>query len=580
MTDSPNTAPSNGTPTNGTAGARPRTAVDAIADAHLDAELALDPIAATMIGVPGFETELTDYSPDAHAQRSALRRRTLAALDDAAPVDDVDRVTVAALRERLGVEEDLHAVGTDESSLNVIASPLQSLRSVYDLMTKGSADDWATIAVRLRKTPDAMDTFVASLRTALARGDVSARRQVERCIDQARQFSGPDGFFAELASGARLADAPAGQDELPESVQRDLSAATEVASGAFRRLADVLADELLPAAPTRDAVGRERYALWSRYFLGARIDLDETYAWGLDELARIEAEMREVADRIRPGASIHEAIEVLDADPDRRLDGTDALQAWMQGKSDAAVAALSQSHFDIPEPIRRLECCIAPTHEGGIYYTGPSEDFSRPGRMWWSVPEDVTWFGTWRETTTVYHEGVPGHHLQVGQTVYRSRLLNRWRRMGCWVSGHGEGWALYAERLMADLGFLDDPADRFGMLDAQAMRAARVALDIGVHLGLDAPPELGGGTWDADKAWTFLTSHVNMAEGFLRFELDRYLGWPGQAPAYKVGERLWLGMRDELARRDGDAFDLAAFHRRALDLGSVGLDVLREALLG
>jgi uncharacterized protein (DUF885 family) len=180
----------------------------------------------------------------------------------------------------------------------------------------------------------------------------------------------------------------------------------------------------------------------------------------------------------------------------------------------------------------------------------------------------------------VYHEGVPGHHLQVGQTVYRSQLLNRWRRMGCWVSGHGEGWALYAERLMADLGFLDDPADRFGMLDAQAMRAARVALDIGVHLGLDAPAELGGGTWDADKAWTFLTSHVNMAEGFLRFELDRYLGWPGQAPAYKVGERLWLSIRDELRQREGDAFDLAAFHRRALDIGSVGLDVLRDTLLG
>jgi uncharacterized protein (DUF885 family) len=559
---------------------RPRTAIDAIADAHLDAELALDPIAATAIGARGSETELTDYSPSANAERSALRRRTLAALDAAQPVDDVDRVTVAAMRERLSREEELYDAGTDESSLNVIASPVQSLRSVYDLMAKQTADDWATVATRLTKTPEAVDRYVESLRTALRRGDVSARRQVERCIDQARGFASADGFFAELASGARLGDAPDGADELPESLQRDLSEATEVASSAFRQLADVLSDDLLPAAPESDAVGRERYALWSRYFLGARIDLEETYAWGLEELERIESEMRQIADRIKPGAGIKDAIEVLDADPSRRLEGTAALQAWMQEKSDAAVDALSQSHFDIPEPIRRLECCIAPTHEGGIYYTGPSEDFSRPGRMWWSVPQDVTWFGTWRETTTVYHEGVPGHHLQVGQTVYRSQLLNRWRRMGCWVSGHGEGWALYAERLMADLGFLDDPADRFGMLDAQAMRAARVALDIGVHLGLDAPAELGGGTWDADKAWTFLTSHVNMAEGFLRFELDRYLGWPGQAPAYKVGERLWLSIRDELRQREGDAFDLAAFHRRALDIGSVGLDVLRDTLLG
>ena len=559
---------------------RARSAVDAIADAHLDAELALDPIAATSIGAPGFETELTDYSPSAHAERSALRRRTLTALDGAESADDVDRVTVAAMRERLGLEEQLYEIGADESSLNVIASPLQSLRSVYDLMAKDTADDWATIATRLAKTPDAVATYVESLRKAAARGDVSAQRQVERCIDQATHFAAPDGFFAELAAGARLEGAPKSGDELPESLQSDVRHAAEVAAEAFRGLADVLREELRPAAPADDAVGRERYALWSRYFLGATIDLDETYAWGLEELARIETEMRQIANTIRPGASIKEAIEVLDADPDRRLDGTEALQAWMQGKSDAAVEALSQSHFDIPEPIRRLECRIAPTHEGGIYYTGPSEDFSRPGRMWWSVPEDVTWFGTWRETTTVYHEGVPGHHLQVGQTVYRSQLLNRWRRLGCWVSGHGEGWALYAERLMADLGFLDDPADRFGMLDAQAMRAARVALDIGVHLGLPAPSELGGGTWDADKAWTFLTSHVNMAEGFLRFELDRYLGWPGQAPAYKVGERLWLSIRDELARREGDQFDLTAFHRKALDLGSVGLDVLRDALLG
>ena len=235
-------------------------------------------------------------------------------------------------------------------------------------------------------------------------------------------------------------------------------------------------------------------------------------------------------------------------------------------------------HFDIPEPIRRLECRIAPTHSGGIYYTGPSEDFSRPGRMWWSVPDGVTQFNTWRELTTVYHEGVPGHHLQVAQTVYRSELLNRWRRLACWVSGHGEGWALYAERLMADLGFLDDPGVYLGMLDGQSMRAARVVLDIGVHNGFEASEEVGGGDWNYDKAWAFLTAHANMPEEFLRFELDRYLGWPGQAPAYKIGERLWLQARDDARAREGAAFDLKAFHRKALDLGSVGLDVLRESL--
>jgi uncharacterized protein (DUF885 family) len=261
------------------------------------------------------------------------------------------------------------------------------------------------------------------------------------------------------------------------------------------------------------------------------------------------------------------------------LAGADALQAWMQRTSDEAVATLADSHFDIPEPVRVLECRIAPTNTGGIYYTGPSDDFSRPGRMWWSVPEGVTEFATWRERSTVYHEGVPGHHLQVGQTVYRKELLNKWRRLASWVAGHGEGWALYAEWLMADLGYMDEPGDRLGLLDAQSLRAARVVLDIGFHCGFPAPAEVGGGAWDYDKAWAFLTRHSSISEELRRYELDRYLGWAGQAPSYKVGERLWLQLRDETRARDGAAFELKDFHRRALDIGSVGLDVLRRAVL-
>jgi uncharacterized protein (DUF885 family) len=556
-----------------TAERRP-TAVDAIADEQLDAMAALDPVAATAMGVPGHDTELTDYSPAGHAARAGLRRRTLDALDQAQPVDAVDRVTVAALRERLRLEDELAAIGVDDRDLNVIASPVQSLRSVYDLMPTDTVEDWATIAARMAGTPRAIEGYVESLRRGMATGRTPARRQVERCAEQAARYGSPDGFFAALAAGARADGA-----DLSGSVADDLRAAAAEAGRAYLGLADFLRSDLLPAAREQDAVGREEYALRSRAFLGATVDLDETYAWGLEEVARIEAEMVQVADAIRPGSGIDAAIQALDDDPARRLEGTDALQAWMQGLSDAAIDALSGKHFDVPDPVRRLECRIAPTHEGGIYYTGPSEDFSRPGRMWWSVPEDVTWFSTWRETTTVYHEGVPGHHLQVAQTVYRRQLLNRWRRLGSWVSGHGEGWALYAERLMADLGFLDDPGDRMGMLDGQRLRAARVVVDIGLHCGLSAPPEAGGGRWDADKAWAWFRTKASLPESVLRFELDRYLGWPGQAPSYKVGERLWLSLRNQVREREGASFDLAAFHRRALDVGSVGLDVLTAALL-
>ena len=223
----------------------------------------------------------------------------------------------------------------------------------------------------------------------------------------------------------------------------------------------------------------------------AEVDLAETYRWGVEELERIIAEQEQVAEQIRPGASIAEAKRALDENPARHLEGTDALREWMQGVSDRAVEFLAREHFTIEGPMRTIECMIAPTHDGGIYYTPPSADFSRPGRMWWSVPEGETQFTTWAETSTVYHEGVPGHHLQFATGAALASSVNDYRAHGVWVSGHGEGWALYAERLMSELGFFEDDGDRMGMLNAQRMRAARVFFDIGFHCGFTIPGRLG-----------------------------------------------------------------------------------------
>ncbi len=553
---------------------RQPTAVDAVADAHFDAVIALSPIEATYLGVPGRDHELDDLSPEGYAAHAELARDTLARLDAAEPVDAVDRVTVAAMRERLGLVVETHEAGYDRMELNVLASPLQGCRDVFDLMPTDTQEHWATIAARLAEVPRALDQYATTLRESADRGRVTPRRQVESCIRQCEDLTTSDGFFATF-----LADATAGGRPLDDAVAADLRRGVEAAAAAYGEAAQRLARDLLERAPESDAAGRERYQLASRSFLGATVDLEETYAWGQEELARITADMEATARRILPGATVAEAIAHLDRDEAYLLHGTDALREWMQVKADEVITDMADRHFDIPEPVRTIECRIAPTQTGGIYYTGPSDDFSRPGRMWWSVPKGVTEFGTWKELTTVYHEGVPGHHLQVAQTVHRRELLNKWRRMMCWVSGHGEGWALYAERLMAELGYLEDPGNLLGMLDAQSLRATRVVIDIGVHCGFEAPAEVGGGEWTYDKAWELLTRHASNDESTLRFELDRYLGWPGQAPSYKIGERLWLQMRDEVAAREGDAFSLKDFHRRALDVGSVGLDVLREAVL-
>jgi uncharacterized protein (DUF885 family) len=389
-----------------------------------------------------------------------------------------------------------------------------------------------------------------------------------QCADWATQDGG---FYSGLVARTGAAGA----------LRSDLERAAEAATAATAELGRFLATDLLPLAPQRDAVGRARYARASRGFLGAAVDLDQAYAWGWAEVARLRAEMRRAAGQIVPGGTVEQAVAVLEADPARHITGRDRLRAWMQDYADATIAELHGSHFDIPEPARRIECMIAPTSEGDIYYTGPSEDWTRPGRMWWSVPGGVDDFATWREVSTIHHEGVPGHHLQIATAIYCQDRLNRWQRMLCFVSGHAEGWALYAERLMEELGYLADPGNRLGMLDMQLLRAARVVVDIGVHLELTVPRGTGwrdGETWNAGLAWEFLRSLVHGDDESVRFELDRYLGWPGQAPAYKLGERIWLQARDEARARHGAGFNLMEFHRRALELGSLGLDPLREAL--
>ncbi len=552
---------------------RSLTDVDQIANEYFEKVLDLNPVQATELGRKGVETLYPDYSPAGEKAYARLAKKTLKKVDRVLPIDDVDLVTLDALQERLSLYRKQYKAGFGGWQLNNIASVPQEVRSVFDLMKRNTQQDWEHIIGRMHRVTEALEGYIQTLEAAREEGKVAPRRQVDIVIEQTAAYYAPGGFFDELAAEVTEA-VPALKDEA--------AAGAEAAKEGYRRLNSYLVEKLQPVAPSRDAVGRKAYSLHSRSFLGTTIDLDETYAWGVKELESIIARQREVAEEIEPGASIERAKQLLDEDPARQLHGTDELKAWMQKLADAAVENLAGTHFEIGGPMRRIECCIAPTNEGGIYYTGPSPDFSRPGRMWWSVPEGEDTFTTWRETSTVYHEGVPGHHLQIAIATALQGTMNSWRTNMLWVSGHGEGWALYAERLMEELGYLKDPGDRMGMLNAQRMRAARVVFDIGVHCEMPIPDEwaeqLGvepGTIWTSELGYEFLKLNLDESEGHLRFEFLRYLGWPGQAPSYKIGERLWLELRDQALRR-GD--DMRAFHTRALLLGSVGLDTLRRAL--
>jgi uncharacterized protein (DUF885 family) len=543
-----------------------------IADRYVSQFSALNPIAATSAGISGYDDLMPDLGPAGFDAIADLTKSTLAAVTRTSPADAQEQTAKEAMIERFTITIERYDIGDITADVNVVASLVQGVRQVFDLMPTEGEEARHNLIARMRRVPAAYQGLRRTYLEAADQGHVAPRRQVLACAKQCAEWSAAStGFYYELARRVAASG----------TARAELDRAAEVASAGTAEFGRFLETELLPLASERDAVGRDRFALASRYFLGATIDPDEAYAWGWSEVIRIEEEMRQIAAKIVPGGSVAEAVAALNADPDRRIFGRGALRDWMQDVADTTIAELNGPHFDIPEPARQIEAMIAPTEDGGIYYTGPSEDWSRPGRMWWALPAGLDDFCTWRELTTIYHEGVPGHHLQVAQAVYMRDQLNRWQRLFGFVPGHGEGWALYAERLMDDLGYLADPGNKLGMLDAQLLRAARVVVDLGLHAEVPIPadsPWHPGERWNADLVWEYLRSRVQVGDQMLRFELDRYLGWPGQASCYKLGERIWLSARDDARNRQGAAFDLKRFHSQALALGPIGLGPLRVAL--
>lgn len=548
------------------------TTLNQIADDYVERSAALNPILATYAGIAGHDDALPDLSTDGYDERAEYDRSTLAAVSALTPQTDAERVARLAMIERLGLAVETHDAGDDTSALNVLTSGIHDVRQAFDLMATEGEEAQLSIARRMAAVPGAYQAYAQTLLASARAGRPQAKRQVVEVAKQCANWTKP---------GAGVYTSLVGSLDASGALKEELEQSARAAEQATAEIGEFLTRELLPLAAEQDAVGRERYARASRDFLGATVDLDEAYAYGWSEVHRLAAEQKRVAGLIKPGASADEAMELLDNDPKRRIAGRENFRGWMQDLADKTIADLHGAHFEIPEPARRIEACLAPTGDGGVYYTGPSEDWTRPGRMWWSVPEGIDEFSTWQEVTTVYHEGVPGHHLQISAAVANQESLNRWQRLLCWVSGHGEGWALYAERLMEELGYLEDPGAHMGMLDGQMLRAARVVVDLGVHLQLKVPQGAGwreGETWNAELAWEFLRSHSRMEDAVLRFELNRYLGWPGQAPSYKLGEKIWLEARDQAKARKGASFSLKEFHDQALALGSLGLDPLQEVL--
>jgi len=560
--------------------------VSEISSRYIDEVADLDPVRGERWGVPSDPTRLTDYSPGGYTALRALLRRTLDSLATADEWrDEAERLGAGFLADWIGGEIGVIDAGERERGLSIITGPPASTRSVFDLMDHATPEAWEKIAARLRAVPAAMDGYRATLEVGLAQGRPAARRQAIAVADQCATWAGngDGGWFTAFASGG----ASVGVDD---HLRAELATAARDADHAYGSLATWLRHEYAPRATEVDASGDERYQAWARFLLGTDLDLDEAYAWGWEELARLEAEKAKECEKILPGASFLEVRELLITDAARSVEGVDAYRDWLQAMTDEAIEGLNGREFDIHPSIRRCDVRIPPEGSAAAaYYTAPSEDLSRPGQTWFPTV-GRTRFPKWDEVSTVYHEAVPGHHLQ-GATI-RLVPLTRAQKLG-FVSAHGEGWALYAERLMDELGWFRTPDTRLGFLCAHAFRAARVVADIGLHTGR-AIPSAGaalfpGWSGQAGEAWTyeraidFMIRASGMEHAKAESEVLRYLSWPSQATAYKLGERTWLAGREAAkaaATADGRAFDLKAWHARALALGPLGLRRLGTELAG
>ena len=544
-----------------------------IADRYVEKVAEMSPFSATYMGVPGHEHEMDDFSPEAAEAEAERDRSALAELESATVEDDKDRIARDAMIDSLGLSLDRHDANEHFRSLSMIHSPIHSIRQIFDLMPRESEEDWANIASRMALIPQGLDSYRRTLEEGLRRGLVVAKRQARETSVQCDVWTGAveghGSFFNGLVS---TFDGSAG-------LRADLESGAKLADQGIESMARFLREDYIPGATERDSVGEERYSLAARVYNGIELDLQETYRWGWEQLAWVESEMAAAAEEITPGRGVAAAKELLENDPSRAIEGEEKFAAWMQDLQDRTIAELDGTHFDIADPVKKIEALIAPP--GGalaMYYTPPNEDFSRPGRTWYPTG-GKTRFPLWSEVSIAYHEGVPGHHFHLGTTVYLSEQLSRFQRLMGGTSGQIEGWALYAERLMGELGYLENPDYYLGMLAGQSLRSIRVIIDIGMHLELEIPKSQSfhpGERWSRDLGLEFIQQKSLFPPDFVTSEVSRYLGIPGQAISYKVGEREWLAAREESKQRQGASFDLKEWHTLALSLGPMGLAQMRQ----
>ncbi len=546
-------------------------AVAALLEDHDAWVLQTSPLSATARGEHAWDDQLPDLSLAARDAERARTRELLATARALLTLDlsESDRITVEMLVEALDAEVAIEVCRLDEWAVSARTTPLVTLNRLPELNPLDTPDQGDALLARVRARPEFADQQVAALRRGLRDGWVADAEAVRRAAEQVR-----DQLDQPVSAWPAAIPAPAAWPaDRRDRFEQALAVALDgEVRAALDRYATFLEAELLPMARTGDAIGLTGlpdagacYGALIRQHTTLPLTADEVHQRGLDALAAIHAEMRELAPSVLGTADLHDAFDRLRSDPALYFSSAAEVEAYAAERLAAAQAAVPDWFGRLP--VTRCEVRRIPDHEAPYtyvaYYQPPHADGSKPGEYYVNTyaPETRPRF---EAAALAYHEAVPGHHFQISLGQELSELPTFRRHAG--VTVFVEGWALYGERLADEMGLYPTDLDRFGMLSYQAWRAARLVVDTGIH-------DQG---WSRARAETFMIVNTPLQLNNISNEVDRYVSWPGQALGYMIGQLELQALRAEAEAELGERFDIVAFHDVVLGGGAVPIPVLQR----
>ncbi|HET7685584.1 MAG TPA: DUF885 domain-containing protein [Candidatus Limnocylindria bacterium] len=548
----------------------PNALVNELADRFWDGVLERDPFYATILGDDRWDDRLPDVGAAGRAAEAAAYREVLAEAE-AIPVDELETEQVITRDLLLTIaRNNLEALDAKLYQLAVDhISGLQTLPAqIAQYQPAGTPEQLDKLLARLQAFPTMVEQHVETLREGLGDGRASAAVPVRRAIEQIERMLAEPAEASPIVAMARVAD-DAARERVREAVEESINPA-------LQRYRDVLADEYEPRARPEPGIGstpngQDAYRLCIRLQTTVAATAEEVHQFGLADLEAIEAEKDEIARRLGH-ADRHALAAALAEDPANHTDDPAQLIELARGQTERAYALAPQYFGRLP----RANCEVMAVEayrereSPPAFYMPPTLDGSRAGQYYLNTYQPAE-RQLHKIASITFHEATPGHHFQIAIEQDLAGLP-AFRRLGARMVGvaYVEGWGLYTERLADEMGLYLNDAERFGMLDTQAFRAARLVVDSGLHA-------FG---WDRERAITFMQERGSLPEVDAAIEVDRYTIWPGQALTYKMGQREIERARAEVAERMGDRFDLRAFHDEVLGHGTLALATLRREIPG